>query len=632
MSVLKNLAEELHRRSLWQILLVYAGVAYGILEAVDLFLERFALPDWFFIVAFLLLAVGLVVVVTTALVQPAAPWTEAEAVDAPADGRSGLRRLFTWRNATIAAGAAFALWGIVATGWLMVSQRADELTGEAVDLSAEPDVDRNRIAVLYFDDHSEGRVNVHLADAFTEALTHELSQVAGLDVLPRSAMKPYRDTAIPPDSIVQAYGAGTLVEGSVLGYGDSLRVTAQQIDANTMSHVTSVVVTGRRDAPLAVLQELAGEVSSKLRSALGKEIRLRERMAGTESNEAWELVHRAERQRDVAEQLASRGGYDAADQAADAADSLLALAEAADPDWIEPIVARGWVEGQRAIHRRPDPHSYDAESSEAGIAHANRALELSPGNAAALELRGVLYAYLASNSADADTLEAAAERDLRAAVLADTTRAIAYSRLGELLWDDARFDEAKLFAAKAYAADPYLENARVILFWLCQISIDQQEFGDAYRWCREGRRRYPNRPSFMGAELLLMTSVGPRPQPDSVWRLADAMLEGMTERDRRQQEPEILLDVAAGLARAGLPDSARAVIARARAMEFGDRPEVDYREAHARLLLGETDSAVGLLSLYLEAEPDLRDYIAEDWWWEPLRSNPGFRDLVGESP
>ncbi len=630
MSRLKKLAEELNRRSLWQVLLVYVGVSYAILEAVDLFADRLGLPDRFFLVAFILLIVGLPVIVTTAVVQRGgSPSGAVESAEQTVVVRRGVRRFFTWRNVLVGVTAAFVMWGIVAAGWLLITGKK-ERAREAVDLVAEPTLDRNRIAVLYFDDHSEGRVNLHLADAFTEALTHELSQVPGLDVLPRSAVKPYRGSAVPPDSIARALNAGTLVEGSVLGHGGSLQVTAQPIDAHTMKHLTSIVVKGRRDQPLAVLEALARDVSNELRQSLGTEIRLRERMAGTDSDEAWELVHRAARQRAVADELSTGGVIDAADEAYQVADSLLALAEALDRDWVEPIVARGWLEARRAVNRRPDPRSYDIERTLAGIAHADRAVQLAPGDPSALELRGVLMTYLVASSADTDSLRREAERDLRAAVIADTTRAIAYSRLSRLLRESGRFAEAKLFAAKAYRADPYLESAIVVLARLCETSVELKDFEEAYYWCREGRRRFPKRASFMSGELLLLASVAPKPEPDTVWQIALNLLNALPERQRLQQEPEVLMDVAASLARAGLTDSARAVIRRARSLEYGSRSEVDYREAHARLQLGEPDEALRLLRRYLEAEPGWRDYIAEDWWWEPLHGDPRFREMVGE--
>lgn len=626
MSRIKKLAEELRRRSLWQILLVYAGASYAILEAVDLFTDRFGLPDWYFEATFILIALGLVLVVATALLERAVG--SAERPDVTEVEGSTIRRLFTWRNALVTVAASFLIWGVVATGWLAVGlwkHQPDRESSEAL----QPTLDPNRIAVLYFDDHSEGEVNAHLTGAFTEALTHELSQVPGLNVLSRSAVKQYQGSTVPVDSIARVLGAGTLVEGSVLGSGDSLQVTTQAIDANTMVHLLSIVVGGSREEPLAVLEEFSRKVPLELRRALGKEMRVRELKAGTDSDEAWELVQRASRQSDLAFELMRGDAVDAADRARTVADSLLAEAEKLDRDWVEPPVARGWIEASRAVSKAPDPDTYEVESTLSGLEHANRALELAPGDASALELRGMLLTYLSeSGYGDPDTLNVAAEQDLRAAVLADSTRALAYSRLSWLLMESGRFAEAKVFATHAYRADPFRREVDVILFRLCQSSLELKEFDDAYYWCREGRRRDPTDASFLSAELLLLVAVGPAPEPDSVWPIAHELLSAVPERRRPQYEPAVLMQVSAALARAGLADSARSLIRRARTLEYGGRTSVDYYEAQARLQLGERDEAIRLLGRYLEADPDEREYIAADWWWEPLHGDSRFQELV----
>ncbi len=44
MPPLNRLVLEIHRRSLWQLRLVYVGAAYATLEAADLFIDRIGLP------------------------------------------------------------------------------------------------------------------------------------------------------------------------------------------------------------------------------------------------------------------------------------------------------------------------------------------------------------------------------------------------------------------------------------------------------------------------------------------------------------------------------------------------------------------------------------------------------------
>jgi predicted Zn-dependent protease len=92
-----------------------------------------------------------------------------------------------------------------------------------------------------------------------------------------------------------------------------------------------------------------------------------------------------------------------------------------------------------------------------------------------------------------------------------------------------------------------------------------------------------------------------------------------------------MMDVAAVLARAGLADSSRAVIRLARATAPREDPWLDYREANARVQLGEPERAIRLLERFLDAIPARRSYVAEDWWWKPLREHPEFRAIVEQT-
>jgi hypothetical protein len=91
--------------------------------------------------------------------------------------------------------------------------------------------------------------------------------------------------------------------------------------------------------------------------------------------------------------------------------------------------------------------------------------------------------------------------------------------------------------------------------------------------------------------------------------------------------------VAVPIARAGLVDSARRVIVRARASRAEDPTgELIGREVLVRTLIGDTDEALRLLGPYLAAFPQHREGFTKGntWWWRPLQSDPRFNALVGD--
>ena len=86
------------------------------------------------------------------------------------------------------------------------------------------------------------------------------------------------------------------------------------------------------------------------------------------------------------------------------------------------------------------------------------------------------------------------------------------------------------------------------------------------------------------------------------------------------------------LARAGMADSARAVIA-----DTPVDPTVDPDrellgvEALVHLALDDPDTAVERLKVYLTASPEHRAgwQWSSHWWWRPLRTNQEFLRLIG---
>ncbi len=90
--------------------------------------------------------------------------------------------------------------------------------------------------------------------------------------------------------------------------------------------------------------------------------------------------------------------------------------------------------------------------------------------------------------------------------------------------------------------------------------------------------------------------------------------------------------VAMALARAGLRDSADAVARRARADAAIDPTrDLALLESYVRILLGDRDEALRLLSTYIATNPQFRASLARDqsWWFQDLREDPRFKALVG---
>jgi tetratricopeptide (TPR) repeat protein len=207
---LKSLVHEVHRRSLWQVVGIYLGASWIVLQVIETLTETAGLPDWIGPFAIVLLLVGFPIMLATAFIQeglakskerepvsptatteesgvraPGEPPTATAAVEAEAptsptseqparsttSALGAHHRIFTWRNALLGDIAAFTLLGIVTAAWIAMRTAG---IGPAATLVAQGVLDE-RDAIILSD--FEGRAGDSvMAQIVTEALRVDLSQ------------------------------------------------------------------------------------------------------------------------------------------------------------------------------------------------------------------------------------------------------------------------------------------------------------------------------------------------------------------------------------------------------------------------------------------------------------------------
>jgi hypothetical protein len=69
MSLFRRVIDEVHRRSLWQVLAMFLASSWAVLQALDVLINEGLLPGWVFRAGVTLLLLGLPVVLATAFVQ-----------------------------------------------------------------------------------------------------------------------------------------------------------------------------------------------------------------------------------------------------------------------------------------------------------------------------------------------------------------------------------------------------------------------------------------------------------------------------------------------------------------------------------------------------------------------------------
>ncbi len=496
----------------------------------------------------------------------------------------------------------------------------------------DPDLDPRRVAVLYFDARGDGGDAEVLADGLTEALIDELGAVGALTVISRNGVAPYRGAAVTPDSVGRALHVGTIVTGVVQAAGERVRVNVTMVNGQTGRQLESTRLERPREELFDLQDELAEDVAFFLRERIGEQFDLIAGRAEARSVEAWELVQRGRRLADDALDVATTETATASRLMLEA-DSVLALAEQEDPEWVVPPMRRGWLAYEQSRLSGFDRSEYE-RWIQVGLEHATRALRLDASHPDALELRGTLRYWqyllnLAGNREETERTLSEAERDLRAAIQQNPLQASAGSSLSHLLLNRDLPVEAKLVAQRSYETDPYLRNANLTLWRLFSASIDLEDEVEARRWCQEGVRRFPEDARFLECQIRAMALPGAEPDIAAAWRLHERVLELRPPGRREYDDHAGRMWIALALFRAGLPDSARTVARAARAgPEIDPVRDLSLTESILHTWLGDHDEAVRLLGVYLAANPGQTFRKPLNWWLADLEDNPDLARLL----
>jgi TolB-like protein/tRNA A-37 threonylcarbamoyl transferase component Bud32 len=546
--------------------------------------------------------------------------------------RARRRPAVWWRRAAFGA-AGLAVVGVAALIIVLVRPRH---AAPAVVGGPDP----HDVAVLYLDDRSRDSSLGYAAEGLTEGLIGALSQVPGLHVISRNGVAPYRGGTVRPDSVARALDVGTLVMGSVEPVGDQLRIQLRLVDGGTGVDYARAAFEASAAQLLTARDSVVGEVTRMLRQRLGQELRVRQQRETAPNPEAWAALLRAEHLRKLAEDRVARHDLPGGLSAFRSADSALAGLEAAYKSWADPSVLRAQIAYRRS--RLESGQDTVLDAIRAAVTEADRALAIEPNDAKALEVRGTAHYWhyflgVTPDPKAAAALLQAAKQDLESAVKLDPGLASAHATLSHLDYTQPGGVVSALLEARlAYESDAFLSNASDVLWRLYNASYDLEQFTQARSWCDEGVRRFPDDNRFAQCRLWALTMPGVEPNVSEAWRLVAEVERLAPEADREFDRHWTSMIAAAVLVRAGLPDSARAVLLRARAgADVDPNQQLAFLEAYVRTLLGDDAEAVALLRTMVagarsEGTPGAAEW-AEHWWWRGLQNRPDFQDLVRAS-
>ncbi len=135
----------------------------------------------------------------------------------------------------------------------------------------EPEGDETSIVVLPFENLSPDPDNAFFADGLTEELISDLAKARALRVISRTSAMHFKGTDKKLPAIARELGVRYVLEGSVRRAGNSLRITAQLIDARTDAHLWTEKYSGVLDDVFDLQERISRCIVEGLRVVLSPE-------------------------------------------------------------------------------------------------------------------------------------------------------------------------------------------------------------------------------------------------------------------------------------------------------------------------------------------------------------------------
>jgi TolB-like protein len=129
----------------------------------------------------------------------------------------------------------------------------------------------------------------YLSDGITESLINSVSQIPGIKVVSRASAFHYKGKDVGARTVGKELGVRAVLTGRIVQRGDALSIRAELVDARDDTHLWGEEYNRRLSDILAVQEEIATDISRKLRQRLTGEEKKRLTKRYTENAEAYGL-------------------------------------------------------------------------------------------------------------------------------------------------------------------------------------------------------------------------------------------------------------------------------------------------------------------------------------------------------
>ena len=457
--------------------------------------------------------------------------------------------------------------------------------------SAEDDV-LSSIAVLPLVNGSLSPDAEYLSDGITESIINSLSQLPQLRVMARSTVFRYKGKEVEPQEVGQTLGVRAVLVGRVLQINDSLIVRTELVDVAKGWQLWGEQYNRKLADILTLQEEIARDISEKLRIRLtGKE---KERLAKrhTEHSEAYRLYLKGR-------YYWNKYTKEGLTKAIEYFNQSIGL----DPGYS--LAYTGLAD---SYYRLSTAYLPPKETLPKARTAAMKALEIDDTLAEAHASLGLIKMYH-------DWDWSGAEREYKRAIELDPRSGLGYLRYGTYLQLMGRFDESIPSFKRALALDPLSLQANSLLGLALYVSRQYDKSVERYR------KTLDMEPTYLPARFGLGLAYSQKGMYE------EALVEF-------QKAGDLVDDLVEMVGELGYVYAASGKIGRAQEVldELKERSETayvsPYNMAKVYAGLAEKDLAFEWLEMAYEEKSEWLTWIKVDPKLDSIRSDPRFRDLM----